>query len=218
MEKLLKHLIDVGVLKTPQLIEGFKAIDRVDFVLENMRDLAYVDEALPIGEGQTISQPYTVAFMLELLQPQADDKIMDIGFGSGWQTVLLAQITGRDGKIYAIEIVPELCEFGKQNISKYNENGIVETFCQSGENGLPDIAKKISGFDKIIAAAALGVPNTEFGVRNTTDSLPQAWKDQLKIGGRIVAPIGGSIWLFIKKSAAEFESREYPGFAFVPFV
>ena len=213
MDKLLKYLIKNGVLKTPRIIKAFKSIDRGDFVPENIRDLAYIDEALPIGEGQTISQPYTVAFMLELLQPQADDKIMDIGFGSGWQTVLLAQITGRDGKIYAIEIVPELCEFGKQNISKYNEKGIVETFCQSGENGLPDIAKKISGFDKIIAAAAL---NPQFG--SPASELPRAWKEQLKIGGRIVVPIEHSIWLFIKKTASEFERYEYPGFTFVPFV
>lgn len=216
MDELVQHLIKIGVLKTPEIIEAFKMIDRADFVPENIRDLAYIDEALPIGEGQTISQPYTVAFMLELLQPRPGDNIFEVGYGSGWQTALLAQIVGgftpdRKGKIYAMEIVKNLCEFGKNNITKYNfiKKGIVETFCQDASSGLPAIAKKIGDFDKIIAAAALT------GVRNTAIN---AWKEQLKIGGRVVVPIGQSIWLFIKKSATEFESYEYPGFSFVPYI
>jgi protein-L-isoaspartate(D-aspartate) O-methyltransferase len=221
---LIRHLKESGVLKTPQIIEAFLKIDRKDFLPEDVKNLAYIDEALPIGEGQTISQPYTVAFMLELLQPQTGDNILDIGLGSGWQAALLAEIisqkrkksnvknqknnSGGGGKIYSIEIIPEICKFGLANVAKYNfiKKGVVEIFCQNAFGGLPEIAEKIGGFDKIIAAAAI------------QEKIPKAWKKQLKIGGRLVIPIKGSIWLFIKKTAEEFESQEFPGFAFVPFV
>ena len=83
-------------------------------------DLTYVNEPLPIGHGQTISQPLTVAFMLELLQPEEGNKILDIGSGSGWQSALLAEIVGEKGKVYAMEVVPELKEYGEKNVSKYN--------------------------------------------------------------------------------------------------
>ena len=91
MEELVCDLKRSGVLKTAQLVEAFLKVDRKNFVPENLKDLAYVDEALPIGEGQTISQPYTVAFMLELLEPQSGQTLMDVGYGSGWTTALLGK-------------------------------------------------------------------------------------------------------------------------------
>ena len=105
MEELVRSLKNSGVLKTAQLVEAFLKADRKNFVPENLKDLAYLDEALPIGEGQTISQPYTVAFMLELLEPQSGQTLMDVGYGSGWTTALLAQIVGDAGRVYAFERV-----------------------------------------------------------------------------------------------------------------
>lgn len=230
MDFLINHLISLGVLKTPHIIDAFRKIDRADFVPENSKIHAFVDEALPIGHGQTISQPYTVAFMLELLMPKAHDKILEIGYGSGWQTSILAEIVGNPvsdnkfnefkdaivgnpvsdncGKVYAIEIIKELCQFGKENINKYSfiKKGIVKTYCADAEFGLPKIARKIGGFDKIIAAAAL------------TEDPPDAWKKQLKIGGVMVLPIMNSLWRFVKKSDDKFDAKEFPGFSFVPFV
>ncbi len=206
LSTLVQHLIDIGVLKTPALIDAFKNIDRAKFAPQNMECFAYVDEPLTIPGGQTISQPYTVAFMLELLQPQPGEKILDIGAGSGWQSGLLAHIAGqkRGGKVFSIEIIPELCKFGKINLEKFKfiENGIVEWICGDALNGL----EKEAPFDKIIAAAAI------------SDKIPQVWKDQLKIGGRMVVPIKESIWLFLKNDKDNFEEKEYPGFVFVPFV
>jgi len=219
---LIDSLIEEGWLKTPRIIEAFKKIKRVDFLPENMKDLAELNEALPIGYGQTISQPLVVAFMLEQLKPKEGDKILDIGSGSGWTSALLAEIIGSKGKVIAIDIIPELVEFGKNNVAKYNflapyrtkgsgagiekglpagRQGIVEFICTDGSKGY----KKEAPYDKILASAS-------------AQSLPQAWKEQLKIGGRIVTPIGSSIWLFTKKSETDFEEIEYPGFAFVPLI
>ncbi|HUV81140.1 MAG TPA: protein-L-isoaspartate O-methyltransferase [Patescibacteria group bacterium] len=200
---LIENLINQGRLKTPEIIKAFKKIKRVDFIPEKLKDLAEFDEALPIGFGQTISQPLVVAFMLELLQPKKGEKILDVGSGSGWTAALLAEIVGRQGKVIAVEIVPELKKIGQENAAKYGfaEKGIIEFVCTDGSKGYEEEAL----FDKILASA-------------TGTGLPLAWKKQLKIGGRIVAPINSSIWLFIKKSENNFDKIEYPGFMFVPLI
>jgi len=224
---LIDSLIQQGWLKTPEIIEAFRKIKRIDFLPEDMKDLAELNEALPIGYGQTISQPLVVAFMLELLQPKEGEKILDIGSGSGWTSALLAHIVSGgelkskiknkkskiDGRVIAIEVIPELKEFGKKNVAKYNfiEKGIVEFICTDGSKGY----QKEAPFDKILASAS-------------AEKLPLVWKEQLKIEGKIVTPIGSSIWLFEKKTPSfakategeetEFIKTEYPGFAFVPLI
>jgi len=204
-------LIQEGWLKTPNIISAFRKIKREDFVLEDMKNLAELNEALPIDFGQTISQPLTVAFMLELLQPQAGDKILDIGSGSGWTAALLGFIVRQKagGKVVAIEIIPELKEFGEKNVEKYGfvKERIVKFICGDGSEGF----KKEAPYDKILVSAS-------------GKNLPEALKEQLKIGGRIVIPIENSIWLFTKRLSRngcpenEFQQKEYPGFVFVPLV
>ena len=115
MKYLVKELISSGYLKTPEIIDAFQKIDRKDFVSDEYKDRAYVNAPLPIGYGQTISQPLTVAFMLELLQPEKGNKILEIGSGSGWQTALLARVVGDEGRVFAIELIPELEQFGRKN-------------------------------------------------------------------------------------------------------
>lgn len=200
---LIDSLIEQEWLKTSRIIEAFKKIKRIDFLPEDMKDLAELNEALSIGYGQTISQPLVVAFMLELLQPKPGEKVLDIGAGSGWTSALLSEIVGDKGKVIALEIIPKLVEFGRKNISQYNfiEKGIAEFICADGSQGY----QKEAPWDKILCSAE-------------APEVPPAWKDQLKIGGRIVTPIGSSIWLFIKKSSEQFEEKEYPGFVFVPLI
>ncbi len=203
MDELVNSLIENDVLHSPEIIDAFRSIDRKDFVLDIYKTSAYEDRPLPIEYNQTISQPTTVAFMLELLEPRKGDIILDIGFGSGWQSALLAHIVGPSGHVYAIELIPKLKIFGEKNIEKYGfiQSGVVTCLCMNAQNGLP----KKAPFDKIIAAAS-------------GETIPHAWKEQLKIGGRIVTPIKESIFLVIKKKEEEFEEKEFQGFVFVPFV
>ena len=197
-------------MKTPSIIDAFEKVDRKDFVPEELKAKAYLNTPLPIGYGQTISQPLTVAFMLELLQPKVGDKILEVGSGSGWQTALLAHIVSVGGKIFAAELIPELMDFGRKNVAKYSfiKNKIVEFHSFNAIKGMPEEAP----FDRIISAAS-------------GHDLPTAWKEQLKVGGRIVAPVKDAIHLIVKKGPSvgeagetEFEESIYPGFAFVPLI
>ncbi len=201
---LIDSLVKEGWLKSERIIKAFRKIERKDFLPEDMHDLAELNEALPIGQGQTISQPLVVAFMIEGLEPQPGDKILDVGAGSGWTSALLGEIVGEKGKVVALEIIPELKEFGQKNVVKYNfiKKGIVQFVLADGSKGY----LKEAPFDKILASAAV------------QKKIPQAWREQLKVGGIIVSPWGSSIWLLKKKSETEFEETEYPGFAFVPLV
>lgn len=202
----IERLIEEGYLKTPRIIDAFRAVRREDFLPPEIAGDADLNIPLPIGFGQTISQPLTVAFMFELLGPEPGDKVLDIGYGSGWTTALLAYIVSGDnatGRVFAIERVSELAKFGEENVAKYNfiKKGTVGMKCADATKGW----KEEAPFQKIIAAASGG-------------KLPPPWKEQLGVGGRIVAPLLNSIWVFDKKEGDRFEEKEYPGFAFVPLI
>lgn len=200
---LIDSLIKGGWLKTPNIIAAFQKIQRIDFMPPDLKDFAEVNEALSIGYGQTISQPLVVAFMIELLGAKEGDKILDVGSGSGWTSALLAEIVGEKGRVIALDVVPELVEFGKKNAAKYNfiENGRIKFIFVNGSNGY----KEEAPYDNILASAS-------------ASEIPLAWKEEIKIGGRIVAPVSSSIWRITKKNASEFIEEEYPGFSFVPLV
>lgn len=202
-DNLIKELIDTGWLKTPQIIKAFSQIKREDFVSEEEKESAYINNALSINYNQTISQPLVVALMIELLSPQSGEKILDIGSGSGWTTALLAYLVKSKGRIIAIDIIPELVKFGQKNVEKYSfvKKGIVQFFCADGKLGY----EKEAPYDKIlISASAFEVPEELF--------------KQLKIGGKMVLPIAESIVLIKKTSQNDYEKQEFPGFVFVPLV
>lgn len=209
MKELVEKLKDQGYLRTSRIIEAFYDIDREDFVPDKEIIEAHGNYPLPIGYGQTVSQPLTVAFMLELLEPQPGEKILDVGSGSGWQTTLLANIVGEKGHIYALELIPQLSKLGKENCDKYGfvKNGSVSFHVGDGWRGLPDDGP----FDKIIVAAA-------------APEVPKDLLEQLKVGGRFVAPIGEpslqDIVLIEKHGEEDKELKEerFPGFTFVPLV
>ena len=203
--ELVEFLEHQGVLKNERVREAFLAVDRKDFVSENKKDLAYINEALPIGLGQTISQPYVVAFMLDLLGAKPGANVLEIGYGSGWQTDLLAHIVGPTGHVYAMEVLKSLCTLGKGNLSHYPALEKRATLiCKSAASGLPSIASKLGGFDRIIGAA---------GVKE----LPSSLREELKVGGVVVYPKNHSI-MREEKTTGGWKIKEYPGFVFVPFV
>ena len=198
-ERLIEHLILRGVLKTPRIIEAFESMDRIYFVPDELEFEAYVDAPLPIGNGQTISQPYTVAFMLELLDAKEGDFVLDIGSGSGWTTALLSKIVGDTGEVTGIERVEELVRFGQNNLEKLKlKNCTIEKATET-------IGKPVEKFDKILVSAS-------------AQDFPEELIGQLNIGGRIVIPIFDAIYCFEKISEYELDKQVYPGFVFVPLI
>lgn len=200
---LIDYLVDTGYLHTPRIISAFRKIKREDFLPEKLKDQAELNQPLPIGEGQTISQPLTVAFMLELLQPKAGNKILDVGSGSGWTTALLSELAGENGKVYGVEVRKSLKEFGEKNASKYNfvKKGVAQFVLSDGSFGL----KKYAPYDRILVSAS-------------AREIPKELKEQLKTGGIMVIPIRESIWKITKRESGKFEEIEYPGFVFVPLI
>jgi len=200
MATLIDSMIISGALGSDTIIEAFTVVDRKYFVPKLHEDLSYIDVPLSIGNDQTISQPSTVAFMLEHLGVQKGDKVLDIGSGSGWTTALLCQIVGEKGRVTGLERVDTLVEQGKKNLSKLDLPGQCSIFKAGKQLGMPD--KK---FDHILVSAS-------------ADEVPKELFSQLNVGGSMVIPIRESIYKFTKVSESEVTQEEFYGFRFVPLI
>jgi protein-L-isoaspartate(D-aspartate) O-methyltransferase len=159
-----RDIVDERVLET---MEG---VPRELFVPEELRDRAFDDAALPIGAGQTISQPYMVARIAEELGLDGDERVLDVGTGSGYQAAVLAELAD---EVHTIERIPELAEQARANLAAAGYDNVV-VHVGDGSRGLPEHAP----YEAIAVAAA--APN-----------FPQALYDQLRTGGRLVVPVGG---------------------------
>jgi len=203
MNRLTNKLMKTGYLRTNSIIEAFASVDRIEFVPSEMELNANADVPLPIGYGQTISQPTTVAIMLELLDPRAGHKILDIGSGSGWTTALLAFIAEEKGKVIALERIRELSEFGRKNIRKIKKikSEVAEFYNMDGSMGYAARAP----YDRILVSAS------------ASEVFPEL-KEQLKIGGKLVIPVHNRLHYIEKRGEGDFYEESYPGFMFVPLI
>ncbi|PCI10830.1 MAG: protein-L-isoaspartate O-methyltransferase [Flavobacteriaceae bacterium] len=197
--RLVEVLIAKGI-KDKEVLKAIKKIPRHLFMDSSFEDFAYQDKAFPIAANQTISQPYTVAFQTELLQLNKGSKVLEIGTGSGYQTAVLLEL---GVKVYSIERQQELFKKTKSFLEKRNYRPKQLIF-GDGYIGL----KEQAPFDGVIVTA--GAP-----------FVPNPLLSQLKIGGRLVIPVGDKtqiMTLFIRKSEKEFEKHEFGDFKFVPML
>jgi protein-L-isoaspartate(D-aspartate) O-methyltransferase len=153
-----------------RVLEAMAAVPRELFVPAELRERAFDDAALPIGAGQTISQPYMVARIAEELGLDGDERVLDVGTGSGYQAAVLAELAD---EVHTIERIPELAEQARRNLAAAGYDNVV-VHVGDGSRGLPEHAP----FEAIAVAAA-------------APSFPQALYDQLRAGGRLVVPVGG---------------------------
>lgn len=171
-QQLMEHWISSGIINDKKVIEAFKKIPRELFVSEERKEGAYGDYPLPIGKGQTISQPTTVMIMTQALELKEGDKVLEVGSGSGYQAAIISDIVGSNGKVISAEIVDELVESAKINIKKLKLKN-VEIIRHDGSKGY----EKEAPYDKIIITAAC-------------PKIPNPLIKQLKENGIIVAPVG----------------------------
>jgi protein-L-isoaspartate(D-aspartate) O-methyltransferase len=167
--EMVRRQIAARDVRNPQVLDAMRAVPRHRFVPPASRDRAYLDRPLPIGYGQTISQPYIVAAMTELLHPESTDRVLEIGTGSGYQAAVVSRLVA---KVYTIEIVPELAESAAKTLAELGYANI-EVTAGDGYRGIP----KQAPFDGILVTAA-------------PEEIPAPLIEQLAVGGRMVIPVG----------------------------
>jgi len=184
----------------PRVLEAMERVPRHEFVPEDKRELAYADRPLPIGHSQTISQPFIVALMSDMVRPEPGDHMLEIGTGSGYQAAVLAQLVER---VDTVEIIPDLAQGAAETLKRLGYNN-VDVHEADGYYGWPDEAP----YDGIIVTAA-------------ASSVPPPLIEQLRPGGRLVIPVGGAfalqhLMLVEKQGDGSITSRQTLPVAFVP--
>lgn len=196
-EEMVERQIAARGVRDPRTLEAMKTVARHLFVPEALVGQAYDDHPLPIGHGQTISQPYIVAFMTEALDLEGGETVLEVGTGSGYQAAVLAEIAGH---VYSIEIVPALAEEAGARLKALGYRN-VEVRAGDGYRGWPEAAP----FDAIIVTAA-------------APRVPEPLRDQLRDGGRLVLPVGDE-WqelVVITRRGDEYEEKKVLPVRFVP--
>lgn len=199
-EKMVKTQIEARGIKNPLILDALRSVHRHLLVPENLREFAYMDRPLAIGDGQTISQPYIVAYMTNLLDPKKDMKVLEIGTGSGYQAAVLAEIVS---EVYTVEIIEKL---GRRAEKDLEEMGYENIYVKIGDGyaGWEEHAP----YDAILVTAA-------------APQIPQPLIDQLKVGGRMIIPVGPVAQtqelVMVEKTPDEVKKKNLLPVRFVPF-
>lgn len=197
-EKSIVYLDDKE--RSDRVLQAMLLVDRKNFLPDNVKNVAYEDVPLPIGHGQTCSQPSMVAFMLDKLEISEGNKILEIGSGCGYAAAIASILCGREGVVYASEIVPDLAEAMRANLASFMDNIII--LSEDGSAGFPQYAP----FDRIFISA--GVASKNFN--------PDILLDQLSDNGILLYPESyGNIYL-IKKDGKNLIKKTFYGVSFVP--
>lgn len=199
--QLVEHLVRTRAIRSERIRNAFERVDRADFLPAEQKTSAYENGPLPIGAGQTISQPAVVAFMLELLRPQPGHRVLDIGSGSGWTTALLAELVKPDGYVWGVERIPELVERGRKNVQAYAPDNAEIRPAHVDNIGLPEEAP----FDRIHGAAA-------------AHHVPNPLLKQLRAPGILTVPVRDTITVVRTDEAGHVTRDAHHGFAFVPLI
>lgn len=200
-ERMIELLRERYKIKDEKVLNAIGDTPRHLFVSEAMRFRAYTDNALPIAGNQTISQPYIVAKMTELLELSSDDRVLEIGAGSAYQTIILSRLAG---KVFAIERIQKLVEQAQMRLREFQVKNVTLQ-CADGTNGW----KTYSPFDAILVAAGSPV-------------MPEPLLEQLKISGRLVIPIGENSksqnLIRINRTKDGFQTDDFGKCSFVPLI
>ncbi len=201
---LVDSLVRRGYVVSQEVEKAMRRVPREEFVPAQLRDDAYVDTPLPIGDGQTISAPHMVAIMAEKLDLRPALKVLEIGAGSGYHAAVCAELVAPDGHIYTVERISSLASFAENNLKKTGYGNLVTVIFADGTKGLPEHAP----FDRIFVAA--GAPD-----------IPKPLTDQLADGGKLLIPVGGRFYqdlIKVERKGGKLVKEGLGGCVFVPLI
>lgn len=198
--RMVEYQLEARGISDKTVLNAFSEVKRDKFVSDRYKSSAYGDSPVPIGYGQTISQPYIVAYMTEIIEPDKDDKVLEIGTGSGYQAAILSEIVK---EVYTIEIIPELGQKAKQRLKNLGYKN-VSVKIADGYYGWEEHAP----YDAVIVTAA-------------SEYIPPPLIEQLKEGGKMIIPVGSPFLtqqlMLVEKKNGEIKSESLMPVAFVPF-
>jgi len=203
-DRLIDSLRGRGYLSSAEVISAMRRVPREDFLPDNMREDAYVDTPLPIGEGQTISAPHMVAIMVENLDLGPGLKVLEIGTGSGYHAAVCAEVVSPGGHVYTVERISSLARTAEANLKKAGYSEAVTVVFGDGTNGLMEYAP----YDRIFVAAA-------------APSIPEPLVDQLVDGGKMLVPVGGRLYqdlIRVVRRGRDVRKENLGGCVFVPLI
>jgi protein-L-isoaspartate(D-aspartate) O-methyltransferase len=203
-DRLVESLVKRGYVTSEAVANAMRRVPREEFLPQDIRDEAYIDTPLPIGEGQTISAPHMVAIMAEQLDLSPGKKVLEIGAGSGYHAAVCAELIAPSGHLYTIERISSLAAFAEDNLKRTGYGDLVTVMFGDGTKGLPEHAP----FDRIFVAA--GAPD-----------IPAPLTDQLADGGKLLVPVGGRYYqdlIKVERKGKKLVKENMGGCVFVPLI